>query len=88
MSRSGRDFWITVQPISKMNRLEKTTQLRFVSHYTFLILGAENGAQVDLPSSAHYTDGYFRITVVQPVHIRVDAWTCINVLGTSDSNYA
>ena len=45
----------------------------------FWLLNSENGAQVHLPSSEHYTNGYFRIIVVFKSDIRVDAWACISV---------
>ena len=48
-----------------------------------MLLGPENGAQMDLPSSVHYIHGYFRIVVAFKSHIQVVAWVCINVFRTS-----
>ena len=52
-----------------------------------LLLGPENGAQVDLLSSTHDIHDYFRIIVAVKSHIRVDAWAGTNVFGTSDSKH-
>ena len=42
---------------------------------------------MDLPSSTHYINGSFRIIIAFKLHIRIDAWACINVFGTSDSKH-
>ena len=68
----------------------------------FCSLTPKTGDQVDLPSSARYVDnslrfsryasmryinGWCRIVVAVNSSMRVDAWSCMNVFGTSDSKY-
>ena len=75
---SGRHFSVTVQPISKkVTVLERVIQVRH-----FLLCRA----QVDLPSSTHYINGYFCIVVTFKLHMRGDAWACIKVFGSIFDN--
>ena len=71
----GRDFPITVQSISeRFTVLEMVIQVVhpwFSNSLTFLLIDPENGAQVDQPSSAHYTIACFRFSPKQlklPIH--------------------
>ena len=44
-------------------------------------------AQVDqLQPSTHYINGYFHIVVAFKSPIRIDAWACKNVFGTSNKS--
>ena len=76
---------MTVQQISKrFTLLERLIQVRHSPLYKpldYSLLGPENAVQVDLPSSTHYINCYFRIIVA----FRSKA--CKNVFETSDSKH-
>ena len=87
--RSCRDLSIMVQSISKwftvLERLIQVLHFLFGNPLDTFSSWPQNGAQVDLLSSTHNINGYFRITVVFRSHMQVNALARINVFEASDS---